>query len=339
MRERIGKTNALTPVSIVIGLLLVLYAAQSTQSAEHAAWPKGVTVASGASGGVWNIWGGAWAKVIQEKMRVNSSVEATSGPVANVKLVDTGENQLGLVIAGPGYEAWTGTGWAAGKRYTNIRMLFPMYQAYYYGYALAKLPIRSIRDLGGRTISPGVARQTPDLYTRMFLKELGIEEPKKIINVNHSDANGLMRDGLVDAIIIFGGVPQSAILDMETTQAIRIFGIDGKDGRRIAEKYPFFSLATIPPRSYKSQSDPVSSLAIWSFAMGNKDLPDDFVYALLKTVFENRATLVAAHKSAEEMVPEAITNSPVPLHPGAIRFYKEQGIQLSDRHYPPGYRP
>jgi TRAP transporter TAXI family solute receptor len=103
----------------------------------------------------------------------------------------------------------------------------------------------------------------------------------------------------------------------------------------IIGKYPSMALGAIPKGTYKSNPDKdIPTLTMWNFMAVHKDAPADFVYEVVKKTFENVDILVAAHPSAKEVKPGAIINSPIPLHPGAVQYYKEKGIAIPDKLLP-----
>src|SRR5665647_1566172 len=111
----------------IIGLLFALGPSVGVQAAESS-WPKSLVLGTASPGGVYYIYGDALAKILTEKLGIAVNPLPTQGPVHNVKLVDSGGAQLGLITMGVGLQGWNGTGdWTAGKRFRNMRALFPMY--------------------------------------------------------------------------------------------------------------------------------------------------------------------------------------------------------------------
>jgi len=297
-------------------------------------WPKSVTIGAAPVGGTYYIWMGGFAKLLHEKMGIPGNVEVTGGPVHNTQLVDAKQLDFGGVTAGPAWEGWTGEGWAKGKKHQNARVIFPMYTTYFQMYALKKSGIKSIRDLNGKSIGVGPVGGTPATYWPKILELSGIK-PGRIVNAGSADLNSQLKDGMLDANGQSLGLPWVTITEIETTHDINVLGIPSVDAYNFITKYPYFAKGVIPKGYYKSNKDyEVETLTLWNFMVVHKDAPGDFVYEVVKKTFENVDILIAAHSSAKETKPEFITISPIPLHPGAIRYYREKGIKIPDKLIP-----
>ncbi|HOP86815.1 MAG TPA: TAXI family TRAP transporter solute-binding subunit [Syntrophorhabdaceae bacterium] len=291
-------------------------------------WPvKGVTIGAAPIGGVYYVWAGGPAKVLGEKMGIPASVESTGGPVHNVQLVNNKELHFGMVTAAPAYEGWTGTGWAKGKKYQNIRAIFPMYTTYFQMYALKKSGIKSIKDFNGKIVGTGPVGGTPATYWPMIIAEAGVK-PKKIVNASSSDLDNQLKDGLIDANGQSVGLPWGLISATETTHDIVVIGVEDDIATRFIKKHPDFAKGIIPKGTYKSAPYDIPTLTVWNFMVTYKDMPADFVYEFTKQIFLNKPLLVSVHKSAVEVEPKNILYSPIPLHPGAIKYYEEIGIKI-----------
>jgi TRAP transporter TAXI family solute receptor len=192
------------------------------QTQQKKDWPtKGVTIGAAPIGGVYYIWAGGPAKILGEKLGVPASVESTGGPVHNVQLVNAKELHFGMVTAAPAYEGWTGTGWAKGKKYQNIRAIFPMYTTYFQMYVMKKSGMKSIRDFNGKSIGTGPVGGTPATYWPMIIAEAGVK-PKRIVNASSSDLDNQMKDGLLDANGQSVGLPWGLVSATETTHEIAV---------------------------------------------------------------------------------------------------------------------
>jgi TRAP transporter TAXI family solute receptor len=292
-------------------------------------WPtKGVTIGAAPIGGVYYIWAGGPAKVLGEKVGIPASVESTGGPVHNVQLVNNKELHFGMVTAAPAYEGWTGAGWAKGKKHQNIRAIFPMYTTYFQMYALKKSGIKSIKDFNGKSVGTGPIGGTPATYWPMIIAEAGVK-PKRIVNASSSDLDNQLKDGLLDANGQSVGLPWGLISASETTQEVVVIGVEDDIATSFIKKHPDFAKGIIPKETYKkSMQKDLPTLTVWNFMVTYKEMPNDFVYEFTKEIFKNKALLVSVHKSAKEVEPKNILYSPIPLHPGAIKYYEEIGIKI-----------
>ncbi len=300
-------------------------------SAEAKEWPKIVTIGGAPVGGTGYVYSGGFAKVLHEKMAITASVEATGGPVHNTQLVNAKEATFGGVSAPAVYDGWHGLGWAKGKKHQDIRIIFPMFNTFFQIYALKKSGVKEVQDLSGKSLGVGPVGGTSAMLWPQVLETLRIK-PGRVVNASSSDLNSQLKDGLLDANAQTVGLPWSLISEIETTHEINVLGLSKKESQTVLEKFPFLSTGHIPKGTYKTNKEKdIETLTFWSFFITHKDMPDDFIYEVLKRVYENTDIMIATHKSAKETKPEFIVYSPLPLHPGAIKFYKEKGIALPDR--------
>jgi len=297
-------------------------------------WPKSVTIGAAPVGGTYYIWMGGFAKLLHEKMGIPGNVEVTGGPVHNTQLVDAKKLDFGGVTSGPVWEGFHGEGWAKGKKHPNPRAIFPMYVTFFQMYSLKKTGIKSILDLNGKSVGVGPVGGTPATYWPKIIEMAGVK-PARIVNAGSSDLNSQLKDGMLDANGQSVGLPWVLISEIETTHDVNVYGVPKKVMDKFIEKYPYFSTGIVPKGFYKSNKDyEVDTLTVWNFMVVHKDTPDDFVYEVLKATFDNVDILIKTHKSAQETKPEYIVHSPILLHPGAVKYYKEKGIKLPDKLIP-----
>lgn len=309
-----------------------IVAASSAAHSQEA--PSNVTIGAASVGGTYYVWATGLSKVLSENMDAGVSVEVTGGPLHNIQLVDAGEMTFGLSTAAPAYEGFNGVEWADGQKFENIRATVPMYPSYFHWWGLEAGGIKSLEDMDGKVVALGPKGGTPDTYGRRILDYVGVK-PARIVNVGFSDVTGQIRDGLVDSALNAAGLPHPSVLENESTDAVTVVGVPPETATGFIEKYPYFSTATIPASTYKSLDADLPTLTVWNFVIANKDLPDDFVYEMVKTVFDNRQTLIETHQSSKNVLAENLDKITIPLHPGAVRYYREQGVEIPERLLPP----
>jgi TRAP transporter TAXI family solute receptor len=289
---------------------------------------KPVTIGAASLGGVYYLWGGGFAEVLRVALDIDSTVQLTGGPVGNMKLLEAGVLDFGMVTTAPAYEGWNGLGWAEGKRYRNARVAFPMYMSYFQMYALEKTGIRSIQDLNGKRVGVGPVGGTPATYWPRVFETAGVKP--RIINSGLAYLDDQLRIGALDAHGSAIGLPWGLVSDIAVDHQINLFGVPKDVAEAFVKKHPFFSLGAIPANTYKNQKDPLPTLTLWNFMAVRKDAPDEMVYRVVKATFERLDILAAAHRSAREVKADNIVLSPIPVHPGAVRYYHEKGIRLPE---------
>jgi hypothetical protein len=322
--------------SVGLGLVLVMILAVGSVALgqSKANWPKSVTVGAAPVGGTYFVWAGGFTRMLNDKMGIPGNVESTGGPVHNVQLIEDKKLDFGMITNGPAAEGWNGEGWAKGKKYQNQRAILPLYTTYFQMYSLASTGIKSIKDFNGKSVGVGPIGGTPATYWPKIIETAGVK-PKRIVNASSADLNSQLKDGMLDANGNSVGLPWVTITEVETTHDVNAYGVPDDVCDKFIAKYPFFAKGVVPKGTYKSnQGQEFETLTLWNFMVVHKDTPDDFVYAIVKTTFDNVDMLIAAHKSAEEVKPENVIYSPVPLHPGAVKYFQEKGIKLPENILP-----
>lgn len=298
-------------------------------------WPKSVTIGAAPIGGTYFVWAGGFAKLLNDKMGIPGNVESTGGPVHNVQLIESNSLDFGMITNAPAAEGWSGDGWAKGKKFQNQRAILPLYTTYFQMYSLASTGIKSIKDFEGKSVGVGPIGGTPATYWPKIIETAGVK-PKRIVNASASDLNSQLKDGMLDANGNSVGLPWVTITEVETTHDASVYGVPGDVCDKFILKYPYFAKGFVPKGTYKSNKDSdIETLTLWNFMVVPKNTPDDFVYEVIKNTFANVDILIAAHSSATEVKPENVIYSPVPLHPGAVKYYQEKGIKIPEKLLPP----
>ncbi len=292
-------------------------------------WPSSFTVGTASQGGTYFIYGSGWANLVSEATGVNGGAEVTGGPVQNAALVHSGRHEFGMVTMGPAREAWTGQSPLLPQEHTNLRAIFPMYQTPFQTVTLAGSGIASLTDVpDGATVGVGPAGGTSDTYFPRFYETLGIEIRKR--NGGASDLAGQLQDGLIEVFSFAAGYPISAFSQLEAQVDVNIFGFTDDQIEQLVAAFPVARFE-IPETTYRTLEAPMSTVAMWNFAVANADLPETFVYEVVGTVMENHDRMVQVHGAARETRPEHVDkNTFLPWHPGAVRWFEENGYEIPD---------
>ena len=289
-----------------------------------------MSIATGSTSGVYYLWGGALAKIWSENIKdVRFNVEATTGQVPNIKLLHVGDVDVAMWNVVSAFESWNGMNKYSDRKYTNQRALFTMYPSRYVMVSLKSSGIKSINDWNGKIISFGTPGGTVDVIGRYILDTLGIK-PKKIVNSGWGDVAGQARDSLIDAIGAIGGQPWGPITDLNTTHDLTFYDLSEAQITKLQKDYPYFVKTMMPAGIYKDQKAEYRSLAFWNMVVVHKDISDEIVYQMVKSAFARKSVLEATHPSTAKFFdPKKVLEvASVPLHPGAIRYFKEQGYDI-----------
>ena len=188
----------------------------------------------------------------------------------------------------------------------------------------------SLRDLEGMRVGAGPRAGTIGTFSERIFGILGINVTLEYGGIG--DLVEMQADGLLDANGFAAGIPVSVFREFEVTQGaenVVFIGLDGADRDAILAEYSFFSPARIPAGTYEALDADLETIGVWNIAIAHKTLDDDLVYEMVKAVFENNADMLAAHAAAAETVAANFEYMDIiPLHPGAARYFEEQGFTI-----------
>ncbi len=290
---------------------------------------QNITIGAASVGGTFYVWAGGLANVLT-RAGIDANVEVTGGPLHNIQLVEAGEMQLGLTTAAPAFEAFHGLAWADGEEFTNIRAVLPMFPSFFTWWSLEGSGIESYEDLHGKVVAMGPVGGTPDTYGRLLYDVTGIA-PSRIVNAGFSDIVNLLRDRQIDAAFTTAGLPHPAVAETESTNAIHLITSPTEVSDAFIEVYPYFGKGMVPAGTYAAVTEDQETLTIWNFLITSAEMSDDAVYNIVKAVYDNMPAMLEAHPSSSYMTFDNVGQIAIPMHPGAIRYFEEQGVEIPDR--------
>ncbi|MGE5539435.1 MAG: TAXI family TRAP transporter solute-binding subunit [Gemmatimonas sp.] len=316
-------------------LFAVVFASAQALAQDRSRWPQYLTLGTASIGGTFAVYGNGVATVIRDGAGIPVQAQNTQGPSQNLVLVQTGQIDIGMTTLGPAWEAWSGElEINKGVRHRDIRALFPMYEAPFQIIALQKSGISSLHDLDSKTVGIGPATATGATYFPRWFSEFGIRVSTR--TGQYMDLAGDLISGRLDAVTFAGGIPNPSIVEVEAMQPINIFSFSDDERAKLLASNPFLSPLTVPAGIYHSLTAPQTTVAMWSFVIANKAMPNSLAYAIVKAVLEKQRDLMAVHASAKETTAANIVNDRfLWLHPGAIRYYREAGIAIPAQLIPP----
>lgn len=291
-------------------------------------WPSNFTVGTASQGGTYFAYGTGWANFVAENLGVSGGSEITGGPMQNMALVHTGEVAFGLTTMGPARESIDGNSpLAPGLKMDNVCAMFPMYQTPFSVTALADSGIESISDIpDGAVIGFGPAGSTSDTYFPAMLETLGVDFERR--NGGWGDLGTQLQDGLLDVIAFAAGIPIPAVSQLEVQTDVNIIEFTEAEMETITSEFPVAEF-TIPASTYTTLTEDARAVSMWNFAIADCSLPESFVYEATKLTMENNDQMVSIHNSARSSIPENYDkNTFIPFHPGAARWFNENGYTI-----------
>ena len=318
-------------LSIVLSLCLAL-----TLAGPVMAKTTFVSIGTGGTGGIYYPYGGGVAEIWSKYVPgVKAVAEVTGASVENVKLAHKGETVIGEVMGDVAVAGYQGLSKFKGKKH-NILSMAIMYPNLLQVVTLKKSGITDIEQIKGRTISSGSPGSGTNFMAEAVFKALGIPlDSYKDSRLSFTESANALRDGTIEVGVWSVGPGTSSILDLATTHNIHIINFTQQQTEKILMANQTYSSVELAGGVYRGIDAAVPTIGVWNVMICQKSLDTDLVYTLAKALFEHNDYLKKIHPSAAYTTPEnAVKYSPVPLHPGTIKYLMEKGVDVPDKLMP-----
>lgn len=296
-----------------------------------------LSIATGGTGGVYFPIGGGLAELINRHIDGYSAVaEVTGASVENMGLIARGDSDLAIALADSVYQAYTGTGRFEGRQVAATRAIASIYPNAVQIVTLANSGIGSLQDLKGKRVSVGAPGSGTEVNAAAILEANGIRyDDMRVQRLNFNETADALRDGDIDAGFWSVGPPTSSIMNLAATRDIALVPLSADEIARAQSVEPVFAPYTLRAGMYDKVATDVQTISIPNVLVVNASMSDDLAYAITKLLFERTADLIAIHPAANDTTVDfSLTSTPVPLHPGAVRYYREIGATIPDRLLP-----
>ena len=297
-----------------------------------------LSIATGGTGGVYYPTGGAYAELINNYMDGYTAIaEVTGASVENVGLVSRGDSDMALALADTVFQAYSGEGRFGPDgelpQLENLRALGSAYPNAVHIVTIEGSGVTSLQDLAGKRVSVGAPGSGTELSAQTILNANGItydDIDEQLLNFNETaDA---LRDGQIDAGFLSVGPPTSSILSLAETRDINLVPMSEEEVTAATDAEPTFAAYTIPGGTYAGQDEDTTTVGTPNVIIVNAELDEEIAYSFVSALFENIDEVIAVHPSANDTTPEfSLSSTPIPLHPGALRYYEEQGMEIPER--------
>lgn len=325
MRAHHGRTAAiLAALALLLATAPVSAAPQLTR----------LSIATGTTGGVYYPVGGAMAQIWNQFVPgVEAVAEATGASVENLRLIERGESQVGLVQGDVAYNAYYGKERFEGRP-INVRTLLVMYPNVYHAVSLKsiaqRLDLQRFSDVKGRRFSVGPPGSGNELTTSQVFEALGMSfNDIRVQRLSYAETARALREGRLDAGSWVVGVGNATLLELDATHPIFLIPITGEERQKVLDRYPYYRPFTIPTGIYPSVTEPVETIALWNVVVVRADMPEEQAYQLARAIYEHLDVIERVYApGAPYFTLENLKNSPVPLHPGVVRYAQERGVDV-----------
>ncbi|HUK99487.1 MAG TPA: TAXI family TRAP transporter solute-binding subunit [Nitrospirota bacterium] len=288
-----------------------------------------LTIATAGTTGVFYAYGGALASTISKYVPGTTvTAQATGGSVENFKLLGNKEVDLATTSADAAYDAYYN--YKNSKYFKNkveARALFYMYGEPLHLVVRAESRIKGVQDLKGKRVVVGSPGSGTELKSRFVLKTLGIDykdfTPEFLSFAEGTDA---LKDQTVDVAMLGVLYPAPAVVELSQHNPIRLISLTDSEVDKVLKASPIFVKAVIPRHMYKGVDADTQTVAVPCLVVSRPDMSDEMAYNIVKTVFEHKDELNLMHSAFKESTLVNSINMVIPLHPGAIKYYKEKGV-------------
>ncbi|MCA1337504.1 TAXI family TRAP transporter solute-binding subunit [Pseudooceanicola marinus] len=293
-----------------------------------------LSIATGGTGGVYYPMGGGLAEIINNHIEgYAATAEVTGASVENMGLIARGDADLAIGLADTVAQAYSGTGRFEGQELPMIRGLGSLYANMVQIVALEGSGVTSLADLPGKRVSVGAPGSGTEVNTNAILEANGISyDDIEEQRLNFNETADALANGDIDVGFWSVGAPTSSILNLATTQDITIIALTEAELDAAMAQHDTFAKTTLAGGSYNGVDEDITVLGIPNVLTVSSEMSDDVAYAITKAMYEHIEDLRAVHPAARETTVEfALSATPVPLHPGAIRYYEEIGSTVPDK--------
>ncbi len=316
----------------VMGAVLsAALAAQVVSGAQAADRKVSISFPTAATTGALYPLGAGIANVWNTKLDyVNARAQASNGGIQNLNLLKSKDAQVSFAVSSITYEALHGERGFKDRAYPDVRVLAGLYYNPNQVVARAESGVKSLVDFKGLRFAPGAPGGTTEVESRIHFTAAGLKYPDDIKAqfVGFTESIDLMRNKQLDGAWIMAGMPTAAVTEMCSTAGGTLVGMEPELIAKLKAEYPWYSEFTIPAGTYDNQPEPVKTTAIKMLLLTDASMPDNVVYDLTKTFWENLDDLSKAHAVMKTVTKDMAVSdlAGVPLHPGAEKYYREIGL-------------
>lgn len=310
-----------------ISLFLVLIMAVTSFACNNGSVKK-ITLASGGTSGTYYGFSGAVAsrlnEVLNNDLKIN--VVSTGASKANAQMIDSNDAQIAIIQNDVMDYAYKATDMFAGQQpMTSFSAIASVYPESIQ--IVANKSITSVDQLRGKRVSVGDAGSGTEFNTKQILEAYGMDIDKDIVKNNQSFADSCdsLKNGTLDAAFITAGHPTVAVTELATNFDFNILPIDNEHASKLMNKYQFYAKVNIEKDSYSVLTSDVQTVAVMATYIANNNLDEDTVYKFTKALFEEKSKII--HQKAALLDKNTgVQGISIPFHPGAEKYYREQGI-------------
>lgn len=287
-----------------------------------------ITVLTGGSSGVYFPLGGTMAKIYQD-LGAKANSQSTAASAANATTLNQGKAEIGFSMGDTAADAFEGIdSFEKQGAQENIRSIASLYTNYLQIVATKGSGIKTIEDLKGKRVAVGAPASGTEISARRVLAAYNMTyDDIKADYLSFSEGVEGMKNNNIDAVVISSGLPNAGVLELATSKEIIIVEIDKEKILEMQKDYPTFYPTIVSKDVYSGMEADVNTVGVNNVLITHKDVSDEVAYAMTRALYDNISQLQNSHNAAKDIdIKKALENLPAPLHPGAKKYFDEQGI-------------
>src|SRR5438309_411041 len=303
-------------------------------AASTVAQAQNISIATGGTGGVYYPLGGGMAAVLSKYVSgLQATAEVTGGSVANLQLIGTGKPYIAMTMVDAGLDAYKGQDKFAGKP-VPVRTLMVMYPNRMHVVSIDGTGVNRIADLKGKRVSTGSGGSATEVMAFRVIEAAGLDKDRDMRRerLGVAESVNAIKDRKIDAFFWVGGLPTAAITDLASTPGVKIKLVDHADlvpamNRTYGNLYV---KDVIHKDVYRGMEKDNQIATVNNLLVAHQNMDEKTAYNIVKAVFDHKEELVRVHKEAEnfKLENQKKAASPIPWHPGAVKYFSEKGIKL-----------
>lgn len=288
-----------------------------------------MSLATGGTSGTYYPIGGAIANAVTKAGKIQCTAETGNASVANANLVATKGIEIAFVQNDITYWAINGELMFQGKPLKNIRAVASLYPEHIHVVVARDSKITKISDFKGKRVGVGAPGSGTEGDVQAIFKtaKLTYKDLKAADFLDFAATASRFKDNQIDAGFVVAGYPVAAIMDLTTTKNVGLLNFDKALLTSLNKEYPFLVPSVIPGKTYRGIDQDVATPAVMAILITHDEVPEQDVYDFTKAMFDGIADIHASHAKGQEInLKTALDGLTAPLHPGAVRYYKEVGM-------------
>jgi TRAP transporter TAXI family solute receptor len=316
------------------GFIVALAALAALGVTGAVAQQRTIAIGTGGTGGVYYPIGGALANLLSKQMpNMQATAQVTGGSVDNLKLIGSGQSEIGFSMADAAVDALNGEDKFKGAK-VPLRTLMVLYPNIMHVVSIEGTGVNTMADLKGKRVSTGAPGSATEVMAFRVIEAAGLDKDKDMKRERLSVAESVnaIKDRKIDAFFWVGGLPTAGVTDLGATPGVKIKMIDHTEvvAKMNAKYNNLYAPAVIKAGTYPGQTTDNKVSAVWNILVTNDKMSDKDAYDIVKLIVEKKADLVAVHKDAESFSVEnqIKSNSPVPWNAGAVKYFVEKGAKM-----------